>query len=127
MASLKLQRARELRQQATPTEARLWRLLRNRRVLGLKFRRQHVVGGVIVDFCGFLLRRASLVLEVDGSIHTMPEQVAYDAARTTHLEARGLRLVRIANADVSAEAVQRLLGGILSCAPSPRRGEGVRG
>jgi len=93
-------------------------------MLGLKFRRQHVVGGVIVDFyCAEL----ELVLEVDGGIHTMPEQVAYDAARTTHLEARGLRLVRIANADVSAETVRRLLESLPRRHPSPRRGEGVRG
>jgi very-short-patch-repair endonuclease len=91
---------------------------------GLKFRRQHVVAGVIVDFYCAELR---LVLEVDGDIHTMPDHMASDAVRTSHLEARGLRVIRIANADVSAEAVQRLLRGILSSSPSPRRGEGVRG
>ncbi len=124
MASLKLQRARELRQQTTPTEAKLWRLLRDRRTLGLKFRRQHLVAGVIADFYCAELR---LVLEVDGGIHTMPEHMAYDAARTTHLEARGLRVIRIANADVSAETVQRILEHLLAGSPSPRRGEGARG
>ena len=124
MASLKLQRARELRQQATPAEQRLWELLRNRRMLGLKFRRQYLVAGLIVDFSCAELR---LVLEVDGEIHTTPEQLDYDAARTRHLEARGLHGLRIANAEVSAASVRRLLGEPSLGSPSPRRVEGVRG
>ncbi len=93
-------------------------------MLGLKFRRQHVVAGVIVDFYCAAPR---LVLEVDGGIHAMPERMAYDAARTRHVQARGLRVIRIANADVLAETVQLLLEGLLSSTPSPRRGEGASG
>ena len=42
--------ARQLRRDATPAERHAWTLLRNRRLLGLKFRRQHVLRGFIVDF-----------------------------------------------------------------------------
>jgi very-short-patch-repair endonuclease len=47
---LKLAAARQLRRDATPAERHAWTLLRNRRLLGLKFRRQHVLRGFIVDF-----------------------------------------------------------------------------
>ena len=47
----KFAQARELRRAATSVERFAWSLLRNRGVLGLKFRRQQVVHGFIVDFC----------------------------------------------------------------------------
>lgn len=84
----------------------VWSLLRNRRMLGLKFRRQHVIAGFVVDFYCAELR---LILEIDGGVHNRPEQAAYDAARAAHLEARGFRVVRIGNAEVSAGTVRRLL------------------
>ena len=42
--------ARHLRRTTPPAERYAWSLLRNRGVLGLKFRRQHVLHGFIVDF-----------------------------------------------------------------------------
>src|SRR5258708_36382892 len=60
----KFTQARELRRAATSTERYAWSLLRNRGVLGLKFRRQHVVHGFIVDFYCAAER---LVLELDGA------------------------------------------------------------
>ena len=53
--------ARELRRQMTPAEARLWEALRDRRLAGLKFRRQHGVGTSVLDF---YCRSAKLVVEV---------------------------------------------------------------
>ena len=41
---------RKLRQSSTPTEAMLWRVLRNRQVAGAKFRRQHQFGPYILAF-----------------------------------------------------------------------------
>src|SRR6266545_2685085 len=94
----KTARARELRRHATAAEARAWDLLRNRRMLSLKFKRQHPIAGVIVDFyCAEL----DLVLEIDGGGHEDSERIAYDAARTEFLEARGLRVFRVLNEDVS--------------------------
>src|SRR2546429_1333454 len=82
----KLRRARELRRELTIAERKVWQMLRNRRMLGLKFRRQHVIAGFIVDFYCAELR---LVLEIDGSGHSGGAQSDYDAARTANLEARG--------------------------------------
>ena len=117
----KTARARELRRQATAAETRAWALLRNRRMFALKFKRQHPIAGVIVDFyCAEL----DLVLEVDGERHTDPQEMAYDAARTTHLEARGLRVVRLRNEEVSEESLRVLLQGLTNRPPLP---EGERG
>ena len=59
----KLARARSFRPQPTPEEATAWSLLRGRRLLGLKFRRQQVIAGFIVDFYCASRR---LALELDG-------------------------------------------------------------
>jgi very-short-patch-repair endonuclease len=90
-------------------------------MLDLKFKRQHPIAGVIVDFyCAEL----GLVLEVDGGVHADPDHVGYDAARTAHLEARGLRVVRVQNEDVSEETFRGLLRGLVNRPPLP---EGERG
>ena len=96
----KLQRAREFRKRPTPAERRAWDLLRDRKLLGLKFRRQHRIRGFIVDFHCHELR---LVLEIDGPIHHTREQEAYDAERTAIVEGLGLRVIRIPNETVSRE------------------------
>lgn len=70
-------RARKLRRQQTPAEAKLWACLRNRQVAGLKFRHQHPIGPYIVDF--FCAARR-LVVEVDGDSHA--NQPTYDRERT---------------------------------------------
>jgi len=117
----KTARARELRQHATEAEARAWNLLRNRQMFALKFKRQHPIAGVIVDFyCAEL----DLVLEIDGGYHTDPDHAAYDAARTAHLEARGLRVIRLRNEDVSGQTLRELLEKLTNRPPLP---EGERG
>lgn len=45
-----LQKARDLRQNPTDAELRLWAKLRGRQMCGVKFRRQHPIGPYIVDF-----------------------------------------------------------------------------
>ena len=73
----------------------LWVGLRRRFVAGLKFRRQHVLAGYVVDF---YCPARSLVIEVDGGVHD--EQRARDAQRTRHLAKLGARVVRFSNARV---------------------------
>jgi Protein of unknown function (DUF559) len=58
------QRARYLRKHLTRIEKRLWAHLRNRKVAGLKFRRQHPIGDRVVDF---FCDEAKLAIEPDGS------------------------------------------------------------
>lgn len=88
--------ARELRQPQTPTEATLWRHLRNRN-LKYKFRRQHPIDFFIIDF---YCADAKLLIEIDGHSHSTKEQQEYDKARTEYLEALGYKVIRFTNNDV---------------------------
>lgn len=108
------ERARRLRREATSAEKRLWEYLRDRRLAGLKFRRQHPIGNFIVDFYCHELR---LVVELEGSIHDKPEQAEYDAGRFRWLEAQGYTILRFRNEEVF-EDLEGVLGRILS--PHPR-------
>src|SRR5919108_3491076 len=74
----------------------LWQRLRARRLHGLRFRRQQLVDGFIVDF---YCHTASLAVEAEGGVHH--QQAAYDAERDRVLLARGIRILRIANAGVT--------------------------
>jgi very-short-patch-repair endonuclease len=85
---------RELRRQQTPAEGALWELLRNRRLDGLKFRRQFPISIFIADFCCFEL---NLVVELDGGVHAMREQAAHDANRDCYLRSLGYTLLRFPN------------------------------
>ena len=88
-------RARALRKATTPAEARLWEHLRDRRLNGLKFRRQHPIGPFYADF---YCAAAGLVVEVDGDTHG--ERAAYDTRRTEWLSQEGYEVVRVTNEDV---------------------------
>ena len=105
-SSQMVEAARALRQRSTPAEDKLWEALRGRRLGGLKFRRQHPIGPFVLDV--FCVER-QLVVEVDGSIHRTPDQVAYDIARTGYLTDRGLNVLRFTN-----DEVERNLPGVLS-------------
>jgi very-short-patch-repair endonuclease len=68
-------RAKQMRREPTLPEKRLWKLLRDRRLGGLKFRRQVSIAPYIADFLCFSPR---LIVEADGASHYDAE---YDAAR----------------------------------------------
>jgi len=97
--------AAKLRRTATPTERHAWSLLRDR-ILGFKFRRQHVLRGFIVDFYCTAKR---LVLELEGDAHDGRDERAYDAARAEVLEAAGFRVVRVRNGDVTRAGLEALV------------------
>lgn len=92
---LKKEFARKLRKNATLAEQKLWQVLRNRNFLGLKFRRQHVLYGFIVDFYCPELR---LAIEVDGAIHLF--QKDYDQKRQLLIEQRNVSFLRTTNVEV---------------------------
>src|SRR5881628_1512953 len=74
-AAERFARARELRHNPTPAERHAWTLLRNRGILGLKFRRQHVLHGFIVDF---YCASERVVIELEGSVHDGAARQSYD-------------------------------------------------
>ncbi len=67
---------RQFRKHPTTTEEMLWQCLRNRRLQGLKFRRQHPIGRYIADF---YCHEHKLVAEADGGIHMKKDQKPYYA------------------------------------------------
>ena len=91
--------ARALRRDATEAERLLWAHLRDRRLAGLKFRRQVAWRSFILDF---LCVHCHLVVEVDGCQHIDPSKRAHDEARTALLERDGLTVLRFYNDDVLA-------------------------
>lgn len=110
-------RARGLRRSMTDAEQRLWRYLRNRRLIGKKFRRQHEIDRYIVDF---VCPEAALIVELDGGQHA--EIMAADAHRTGRLESLGYRVLRFWNNDVltNTEAVLGvILEAVARAAPHP--------
>ena len=101
----KLELARALRKSATASEKRLWELLRDRRCHGLKFRRQQVVRGFVVDFYCAAHR---LAVEIDGGVHDEPDQRAWDAERTVLLSRSGITVLRFAD-DTPDETIRARL------------------
>jgi ATP-dependent DNA helicase RecG len=97
ISQAKLEQARELRKNMTEAELLLWEKLRRKSLYGIKFRRQQVIEGFIVDF---YCERAKLVIEVDGGIHNTLEQKETDEHRKTVFYARGLKEVRFTNEQV---------------------------
>jgi very-short-patch-repair endonuclease len=96
-----IQFARRMRRKPTPAEGALWQLLRNRQLVGCKFRRQHPVGLYIADFYS---ASAALVVELDGDSHTTPEGQEHDRIRYAYLRALGLEVVRFRNPEVADNA-----------------------
>ena len=92
--------ARGLRKRQTDAEQILWEKLRDRRLGGLKFRRQHPVAGTtyVADFCCYRVR---LLIELDGGIHK--GQVQEDRKRQGELEQQGFHVLRIRNERVLEE------------------------
>jgi very-short-patch-repair endonuclease len=87
--------ARALRRDATDTERIMWGLLRDRRLGGVKFRRQVPIGPFVADFASIAHR---LVVELDGGQHA---NSATDARRDAFLADAGWRVLRFWNNDVT--------------------------
>lgn len=89
-----LRNARHLRHSQTDAEARLWLRLRNRRLCGLKFRRQAPLGPYIADF---VCASAQLIVELDGGQHLDSFR---DLARDRWLLEQGWTVLRFWNDEV---------------------------
>ena len=118
-----VERARELRRKQTPAEELLWQLLRNRQLLGFKFRRQHQYGDYIADF---YCHEAQLVIECDGSAHNPNEAWHHDQNRDAYMIAQGLRVLRFSNDRILSDT-ENVLDEISSFLPSPSPGRGAGG
>ena len=104
--SNKLALARRFRQAPTAAEAAAWRILRDRTLFGLEFRRQQVIAGFVVDF---YCPSQRLVLELDGGVHDDPTQREHDLNRSQVLRRLSIRVLRVPNHDVHEQALRDLL------------------
>src|SRR5262249_28475367 len=101
--------ARELRRQMTLPEVVLWQGLRQGRLAGLRFRRQHPIGPYVLDF---YCAAARLAIEVDGAAHDGLAQVQHDERRDAWLAQRGVKVLRFLAKDVLKD--DRLEGVLLT-------------
>lgn len=108
-------RARLLRKQATNAENRLWYVLRNRNLDGLKFVRQMPIGRYFADFA---CREAALIVELDGSQHAESDR---DIQRTSFLLGQGYSVLRFWNNDVlrNRDGVLESIRAVIAGTPSP--------
>lgn len=88
-------KAKALRKAGILHEALLWNELKSKKLNGLDFDRQKIIGNYIVDF--FCAEKLT-VIEVDGASHN--EKQAEDAKRDSYLEGLGLCVIRILAKDV---------------------------
>ncbi len=88
--------ARKNRKNATLAEQVLWEELREKE-LGVRFLRQHIIGDYIADFVAL---EVGLIIEVDGSYHSEPQQEEDDERRTRKLKTMGFDVIRFTNEDV---------------------------
>jgi very-short-patch-repair endonuclease len=111
---IKTGRARQLRQQSTDAERKLWNRLRSRAIEGFKFVRQEPIGPYVVDF---ICREQNLVIEVDGGQHANRRDVVRDRWLADHR----FRVLRFWNNDVisNIEGVLETIAGALQVESPP--------
>ncbi len=116
------QAARQMRKESTSSEHLLWGALRDRRLDGHKFRRQHPVGAFILDF---YCAEAGLAVEVDGGVHATT--AAADAERQQWLEAQGIRFLRLTARLVEGNLSLALCAIRMALTPGPSPTSWARG
>ncbi|MCB0553579.1 MAG: endonuclease domain-containing protein [Phaeodactylibacter sp.] len=86
-----------LRREMTEAEQVLWEALRNKRLAGFKFRRQHPISKYVLDF---YCHQAKLAIELDGEYHEDRAQQFYDTDRTANLQELSIDVIRFQNEEV---------------------------
>ena len=94
---------RDLRKRQTGYEKKFWELVRNRKLFGKKFLRQHPIvfkylGKERFFIADFYCAEKKLVVEIDGKIHENQEE--YDALRKVIINQLGVRVVRVKNEEL---------------------------
>jgi|SRR3989344_2758605 len=102
-------RRKELRTNQTPQEEKLWWYLRGKQ-LGYKFRRQHSIGGYILDF---YCPEKKLIVELDGEVHDTQEAKEYDQVRDKFFTELNYKVLRFKNDEVVKD-VKRVIAKIKS-------------
>ncbi|MFO1319946.1 MAG: DUF559 domain-containing protein [Burkholderiales bacterium] len=91
-------RAHMQRQLRSAAEHLLWRYLRDCRLAGAKFRRQHLVDVYLADF---LCPEAKLVIELESTL--TPALTTHAEARRAFFHSKGFKVLRVRDRDVLVE------------------------
>ncbi|MDR2653588.1 MAG: leucine--tRNA ligase [Prevotellaceae bacterium] len=94
--------AKTYRSKQTDAEDKLWQDIRASKI-GYKIRRQHIIDGYIADFVNLEKR---VIIEVDGGIHSNPEQKEKDELRTQILNQCGFNVFRVSNEEIFADTLK---------------------
>ena len=86
-----------LRKNMTEAELVLWDVLKDKKLCGRKFRRQHSIGYYIADF---YCTTEKLIIELDGQHHFTPEGKLKDIERDNHIEEMKIKVLRFENKEV---------------------------
>jgi len=119
-----LEVAREFRRNPTPQEQQVWEWVRDRKLEGLKFRRQQIIRGFVADF---YCAEHRLAVELDGTIHDSPEAQEYDSMRDEVFRSVNVRVLRIPNEECTKDNLRTTVLSALSASPLSIHGEGGRG
>jgi very-short-patch-repair endonuclease len=109
--------SRSFRRNETDAEHMLWMSLRNRQLMGFKFRRQQQLGDYVVDLIYF---ESKIIIEVDGGQHNQKPNIQTDEKRTQWLETQGYRVLRFWNNDILTN-----LEGVVQRISETLSGEGI--
>ncbi|MEO7975983.1 vitamin B12 dependent-methionine synthase activation domain-containing protein [Flavobacterium sp.] len=113
----------DMRNKPTETEKILWEQLSGKQLEGYKFRRQHIIGDYIADF---VCLKERIIIEVDGLIHQLPENVVSDLERTKWLNEQGFQVLRFTNTEVLT-GLEKVLATIKDALEAPPSGAGGAG
>ena len=94
-------RAKDLRRDETSAEWLFRQMVRNRRIMGFKFKRQHPIGSYFADF---YCHDVKLVVELDGDIHDIESVQKRDDIQEANIRGLGLHVMRFSNDDVFKNA-----------------------
>jgi very-short-patch-repair endonuclease len=114
--SLTHHRARQLRNNQTDAEKKLWARLRSRSLSDFRFRRQFPIGNFIADFA---CPKSRLVIELDGAQHL--DRTAQDTWRSKLIEQHGYKVIRFWDSEVLTDiaGVLERIEQALRSAPVP--------
>ncbi len=112
------EKARNHRQNPTGADEVLWGKLQGKQLEGYKFRREHIIDDIIVDF---VCLSKQLVIEVDGGYHNDPEVRKLDELKENILNKLGYRVLRFTNEEVLSD-IEKVTERILTTLQSPPLG-----
>ncbi|CAM3971079.1 methionine synthase [Flavobacterium branchiophilum] len=115
--------ALKMRNQPTDAERLLWAELSGKKLDNYRFRRQHIIGNYIADF---ICLKENIIVEVDGLIHQLPENICNDEERTKWFNSEGYQVIRFTNEEVLFET-EKVLAKIKAALEAPPSGAGGAG